>query len=183
MSRAVFLDRDGTINEDVGALCSKDKLIFIPRAIKALRILQEQFQLFIVTNQSWISKNVFSEEEYLEFSEYFETVLRNKGITIKHTYYCPHTKEENCICRKPDPYFLKAAAKDYDIDLKNSFIIGDHQSDIETGYNVGASSIYVLTGHGKEGVKELTVEPDFIAQDIYEAAAWIIKVKKDKVVI
>ena len=180
MNRAVFLDRDGTINEDVGALCSKDSLIFIPHALEALRILQKQFQLFIITNQAWIGKNVFSEEEYLEFSKYFEMVLKNKGITIKHIYHCPHTKEENCICRKPGSYFIKEAERDYGIDLENSFVIGDHQSDIEMGRELGVSSVYVLTGHGKEGVEELTVKPDFIARNIYEAAAWIMKAGKDK---
>lgn len=175
MNRAVFLDRDGTINEDVGALCSKEKLIFIPRAIEALKILQKRFQLFVITNQAWIGKNVFSEEEYLEFSRYFETVLKNKGIIIKHVYYCPHMKEENCICRKPNSYFMKEAERSYGIDLKNSFIIGDHQSDIEMGRELGVSSVYVLTGHGKEGRKELSVEPDFIASSIYEAAGWIMR--------
>lgn len=175
MNKAIFLDRDGTINEDVGALCSKEKLALIPRSIEALRILQKKFQLFIVTNQSWIGKNVFSKEEYLEFSRYFEKLLKDRGITIKHTYYCPHTKEENCICRKPSPHFLKVAEKDYDIDLKNSFVVGDHQSDVETGFNAGAGgSVYLLTGHGKKHAAELSVKPDFIARDIYEAAVWIV---------
>jgi len=180
MNRAVFLDRDGTINEDVGALCSKEKLIFIPLAIEALKILHKQFQLFIITNQAWIGNNVFSEDKYLEFSKYFEIMLKVKGITIKHTYYCPHTKEENCICRKPNSYFLEAAGRDHNIDLKDSFIIGDHQSDIEAGHKAGTSSIYVLTGHGKEGVEKLSVKPGYIAHDIYEAAAWIMKTGKDK---
>jgi len=182
MNRAVFLDRDGTINEDVGALCSKEKLRFIPRAIEALKILQKQFQLFIITNQAWIGKNVFSKEEYLQFSEYFEAVLRDNGITIKHIYYCPHTKEENCICRKPNSYFMKEAEREYNIDLKDSFIIGDHQSDIEMGRELGVSSVYVLTGHGKEGVEGLSVEPDFIAHSIYEAAGWIMRSKKTRLI-
>lgn len=174
MNRAVFLDRDGTINEDVGALCSKDKLIFIPRAIEAMKILQEQFQLFIITNQAWIGKKVFSKEEYLVFSRYFESVLKDNGIAIKHIYYCPHIKEEGCICRKPNPFFIKEAERDYDIDLKKSFIVGDHQSDIETGLELGLSSIYVLTGHGMDGVDGLSVQPDHIAGNVYEAAGWIM---------
>ena len=175
MKRAVFLDRDGTINEDIGALYLKEKLIFIPGAIEALKILQKEFQLFIVTNQAWINKKVFSMEEYLEFSKYFEAVLKSKEITIEHTYYCPHTKEENCICRKPGSYFMEAAERDYGIDLKRSFVIGDHQSDIEMGIKVGAKSIYVLTGHGRGHEKDLSVKPDFIAQNIYEAAIWIMR--------
>ena len=75
---------------------------------------------------------------------------------------------------------MKEAERDYNIDLEDSFVIGDHQSDIEMGRELGVSSVYVLTGHGKEGVEELSVEPDFIARNIYEAAVWIIKAGKDR---
>lgn len=177
MHRAVFLDRDGTINEDVGDFCSPDKLIFIPGAIKALKILQDRFVLFIVTNQSGIGKRIFNEEEFLQFNKYFETLLKNEGIIIRHIYYCPHTKEENCFCRKPSSYFLKEAEKKYDIDLKNSFVIGDHPHEIEMAHKVGAGSVYLLTGHGVKHKHELEslVQPDFIANDIYEAAVSIIE--------
>lgn len=173
MNRAVFLDRDGTINEDVGDFCSQEKLIFIPRAIEALKILEERFLLFIITNQSGIRKNLFSEEEFSQFTKYFEAFLRNEGVTIMHTYYCPHTKEENCICRKPNPYFLKQAEKDYDIDLKNSYVLGDHPYEVEMAHRVGAGSVYLLTGHGKKHREELSLKPDFIATDLYEASVWI----------
>jgi histidinol-phosphate phosphatase family protein len=176
--RAVFLDRDGTINEDVGDFCSQDKLIFIQGAIEALRILQKRFLLFIITNQSGIGKNLFTEEEFLQFSKTYDTLLKSKGIKIKYTYYCPHTKEEDCHCRKPNTYFLKQAERDYDIDLKNSYVIGDHPHDIEMAHNVGARSVYLLTGHGKKHRRELLKEPDFVANDLYEAAVWIIKGKQ-----
>jgi D,D-heptose 1,7-bisphosphate phosphatase len=175
MNRAVFLDRDGTINEDVGDFCSVEKLKLIPGAIEALKMLQKDFLLFIVTNQSGIGKNKFTEEEFLQFNNFFETFLKNKGITITHIYYCPHTKEENCICRKPKPYFLRQAEKDYNIDLKNSYVLGDHPHDIEMAHNVGVGSVYLLTGHGKKHRQELLKEPDFITSDIYEAVVWIIE--------
>jgi len=184
MNKAVFLDRDGTINEDVGDFCSPEKLIFISGAIKALKILQERFLLFIVTNQSGIGKKVFSEEEFLQFNKYFETLLKDEDITIKHIYCCPHTKEKNCICRKPSPYFLRQAEKDYDIDLVNSYVIGDHPHDIEMAARVGAGSVYLLTGHGKKHKQELSKDTDFIANDIYEAAIWIkgnVNSKKEEV--
>lgn len=169
MHKAIFLDRDGIINEDVGDFCSLEKLIFIPRAIEALRILQKRFLLFIVTNQSGIGKKVFSEEEFLQFNKYFETLLKDEDVTIKHIYYCPHTKEENCICCKPSQYFLRQAEKDYDIDLVNSYVIGDHPHDIEMSARVGAGSVYLLTGHGKKHKQELSAEPNFIADDLYGA--------------
>lgn len=180
MQRAIFLDRDGTINEDVGDFCTQERLILIFRAIEALKILQEKFLLFIITNQSGIGNNVFSEEEFLQFNKYFDTLLKNQGITIKQIYYCPHTKEENCICRKPNSYFLKKAEKDYDIDLKNSFVIGDHPHDVEMAHKVEASSVYLLTGHGKKHRQELSIKPDFIAPNLYEAANWITRKDKQK---
>jgi len=97
MNKAVFLDRDGTINEDMGDFCSQEKLVFIPGSIEALKMLQKDFSLFIITNQSGVGKHVFSEEEFLQFNEYFDTFLKNQSITIKYIYYCPHTKEDNCI--------------------------------------------------------------------------------------
>ena len=174
MNKAIFLDRDGTINEDVGDFCSQEKLIFIPGAIEALRILQERFLLFIITNQSGIGKKFFSEEEFTQFNKYFDALLKSEGVGIKHIYYCPHTKEENCLCRKPSAYFLKKAEKDYGIDLRNSFVLGDHPHDIEMAHKVRAGSIYLLTGHGRKHRQELSIKPDFIANDIYEAAIWIV---------
>ena len=174
MHKAIFLDRDGTINEDVGYFCSADKLIFFPRAIQALRILQERFQLLIITNQSGIGKKIFSEEEFIQFNIYFNGILKNNSINIKYIYYCPHTKEDNCICHKPSTYFLKKAKKEYNINLLNSYVVGDHPHDIEMAKKVGASSVYLLTGHGEKHRKELLIEPDHIAVDLYEATIWIM---------
>lgn len=174
MPSAIFLDRDGTINEDVGDLFSPDRLVFIPRAIEALKILQQRFILFIVTNQSGIGKNAFSEETFLQFNEYFIQLLNNQGISIKQIFYCPHTKEDNCICRKPNQYFIREAEKRYGIDLRSSYVIGDHPHDAEMAYTVGASSVYLLTGHGKKHLQELTINPNFIANDIFQASLWIM---------
>ena len=107
MKRSVFLDRDGTINEDVGYFCSMSEFHLIPRAIEALKILQKHFELFIVTNQSGVGRKIFREEELIVFNKQVEDVLFEKGITIKKTYYCPHLREDNCVCCKPSPYFLK----------------------------------------------------------------------------
>jgi len=91
-------------------------LIFISRAIEALKILQQRFLLIIVTNQSGIGENVFSAEEYLQFNEYFIRLLKSCDVTIERAYHCPHKKEENCICRKPKHYFIHEAEKKYGID-------------------------------------------------------------------
>jgi histidinol-phosphate phosphatase family protein len=180
INKAVFLDRDGTINEDVGDLYLMDKLVILPNAFEALKILQEHFLLFVVTNQSGIGKKIFSEKQYLEFNNYFETLLKNKGIHITHIYCCPHIKEDNCLCRKPQPYFLLKAEADYVIDLKNSFVIGDHPHDMDMAHRVGAYSVYVLTGHGKKHIHELIRKPSFVADDIYVAAHRILEMFNTK---
>jgi len=176
MKKAVFVDRDGTINEDVGYFCSREKLEFIPRSLEALKILQKDYTLFIVTNQSGVARGHFSEDELLKFNKEFEQILAEKGIIIEKTYYCPHMgDEEHCNCHKPETLFLEQAKEEFGIDLQNSIVIGDHPHDVEFGQRVGATAIYVLTGHGQKHRDELIHidPPDLIANNLYEATLWI----------
>jgi len=173
MDKAIFLDRDGTINEDVGDLWQKEKLVLIPHAIEALMMLQKNFSLFIITNQSGIAKKQFSETEYAEFNAYFSKKLSQEGIIIKEILHCPHKKEDNCFCHKPSTYFIERLQKKYNLDLKNSFCIGDHPHDIDMAKRAGTGSVYLLTGHGSKHRNELILNPDYVANSIYEAAVWI----------
>jgi len=173
LNKAVFLDRDGTINEDIGDLYSAHKLSFIPNAFKALNYFQKYFLLFIVTNQAGIGKGIYTESEFQKFNQHYIEILKQKGIYITKVYCCPHRKEDNCLCRKPSPYFVKQAEKEYGLDLKNSFFIGDHPSDLEAGIRAGTKSIFLLTGHGKKHLNEAKGKKCFIAKDIYHAAQWV----------
>ena len=170
---AVFLDRDGTINEDVGNLYLPEKLVFIQGAIEALQLLQEKFFLFIITNQSGVGKGAFSRDEYRRFNDYFINTLKTFGITIKEVFSCLHAKEEQCICYKPSPYFVEQAKKSYDLDISHSYCIGDHPHDIEMAKRAGAHSIFLLTGHGIKHKNELTARPEHIADNLYQAALLI----------
>jgi len=175
MQKAVFLDRDGTINKDVGDFWSLDKLFFIDRSIDALKILQEHsYLLIIITNQTGINKKIFSEEEFLNFNQQYLNILKSYGIDIKEVFYCPHLKEENCICRKPKTYFIDVAKEKYNIDLNNSYTIGDHPHDVEMGKNANTKTIYLFSGHGQKHLNELNTKPDYIAKNLYEAVVWII---------
>lgn len=171
--KAVFLDRDGTINQDVGYLYREKDLAFIPRAIDAMKMLQKDFMLFIITNQQGISQGVFSEKDFLSFNEGFLDILKQKGVEIKEVYYCPHTKEDNCRCRKPKTFFIEEAGEEYCLDLKNSYMIGDHSSDIEVSLYLDIKTVYLLSGHGRKHADELKGKPDYIAEDLYRAALWI----------
>lgn len=90
MHNAIFLDKDGTINEDTGYICSEDKLVFIPGVFDALKLLQHNFLLLIVTNQSGIGRKLFSEEQFLRFNQHYNKILKSKGVEIKHIYIIVH---------------------------------------------------------------------------------------------
>lgn len=168
MKPALFLDRDGTINEDLGYIYKKKDLIFIPGALETLRELQKYFLLFIITNQAGIGYGYFSEQDFIKFNKYFLETLAKENIKIEQLYYCPHTNKDGCQCRKPSTFFIEQACQQYDIDLKKSYMIGDHPSDIELAKNAGIKSIYVLSGHGQKHQQELICQPDHIAASIKE---------------
>lgn len=170
---AIFLDRDGTIIEDNGYINKTSDVFFYPQAFKALEILQKQFLLFIITNQSGISKGLISEWEVQGVNKYITETLKSKGIAIFDTFSCPHKNEDNCICKKPKPYFIKKAAQMYNVDLTRSFIIGDHPSDVECGINAGVTPIYLLSGHGKKHKDELLFDSK-ICKNLYYASKYII---------
>lgn len=174
MKKAIFLDRDGTINEDRGYIFKKKDLIFIKGAIKGLLLLQKFYNLYIITNQSGINKGFFTEKQYKEFNKYFLQKLKTKGVKIKKIFYCKHTDNDKCICKKPSTYFIKVIKSKENIDLKNSFTIGDHPHDIEMGKKAGTRTIYLLSGHGKKHFKELKQKPDYITKNLLKAAEYII---------
>lgn len=178
MKPAIFLDRDGTLIEDRGDLKSPEEVVFYPNTLKALRLLAPRFVFFIVTNQSGIGKGNLATHEAEKVNNYVKDWLKKEGIEIKDIYTCPHTTEDECDCKKPKPHFLHKAAKDYDIDLSRSFVIGDHPHDVHFAENAGATGIYLLTGHGKKHMDELS-DDYIVCKDILKAAQRIIEKASD----
>ena len=179
IKKAVFLDRDGTINEDIGDLYNIENLRFIPGAIESLQLLQKRFLLFVITNQSGIGKGNFTESDFLKFNVEYLGILGKENISIKEVYYCPHKKEDNCICHKPKTYFVEKAIKKYELNRNESFVIGDHPSDIEMGIRAQINSVFLLTGHGKKHYKEIQDKPDLlICKNIYDATILIQNLSK-----
>ena len=176
MRKAVFLDRDGTIIEDRGHLDCPSQVVFIPGAFDALRRLQEEFLLFIVTNQSGIAKRIITRQEADGVNRHVVSRLADNGVHITDVYVCPHQRENLCSCMKPRGYFLKKAALRYWLDLTRSFTIGDHPHDVELADSVGAQGIYVLTGHGNKHRPELPPETT-VARDIADAAERILSAR------
>lgn len=177
MNKAIFLDRDGTLNEDSLYPHKKENFKLLPGVIEGLQKLSKGYIFIIITNQSGIGRGIFRDEDFHDFNSHLVSVLKGKNIKIKKTYYCPHKPEEGCDCRKPSIKNLKNAAREFNIDIKKSWVIGDHPPDVELGKNAGTRTIFMLTGHGKQHVKDLEnigLEPDFIANNFLEAANFII---------
>lgn len=130
---------------------------------------------FIVTNQSGIGRGMYTYDDARQFNEALTLVLKNEGIHIEKIYICPHTPEENCECRKPNTKFIEKARSDFDLDIKNSFVIGDKQCDVEMGKKSGAKNILVLTGMGQEEKNKSKPYLDYTAGDMVDAAQWILK--------
>lgn len=148
MNKAVFLDRDGTINVDFGYLYKTEDLEFLPGAVEALRLFQAQgYLLIVVTNQSGIGRGYYTLGDADRFNRFMEAELEKQGVRLSAVYVCPHAPEEACTCRKPSPFFLQEAMKKYDIDPAASYMLGDKKSDVECGENAHVQSFRITPEH------------------------------------
>ena len=172
---AVFVDRDGTVNEHVEYLSEPNRFVEIPKSFGALKRLKDLgYRIVIVTNQPGIGLGYFSKEDLYAVNREMMRQATAQGCSIDKIYFCPHSKAEVCPCRKPEPYFLKRAVDELNVDLGASFVIGDMTSDVQLGKNGGCRSILVQTGRGgDDGL--FKVEADFVATDLADAATWIEK--------
>lgn len=173
---AAFLDRDGTINLDKGYFCRPEEFEFEQGSIEAIRLLnQAGYRVFVISNQAGIALGHFSETQVDELHKWLMAELAQYGAHIDGFYYCPHHAKLGighyktvCDCRKPAPGLILKAVNEWNIDLNKSYMIGDHNSDVEAGRAAGVKSIFVRTGHGRE--EELFVAPDVPrAANLYEA--------------
>ena len=179
---AVFLDRDGTLNDDPGYLGNPDKVKLFPDTGKALSILKNKlnFRLIVISNQSGIVRKLITKENVEAVNKRINELLADHDVRIDAFYYCPfhpefNTKEE-CACRKPSPKMVLEAAEDFNIELSKSYFIGDAVSDIECGINAGTRTILVKTGYGNESfstLQKLNKMPTFVANNISDAVNFI----------
>jgi D-glycero-D-manno-heptose 1,7-bisphosphate phosphatase len=181
MNKAVFLDRDGTINKEVEYLSSPDDLKLLPETVKALKLLQEKdFKLVVITNQAGIARGYFSEEDYLRVEKKLSVLLEDEGVKLLATYFCPHHPDfgENrlCDCRKPNPGMITKACNEHDIELSESYMIGDKASDILAGINAGVKNVILVeTGYGKTELEKLSqVENLEVCENLLAAAKKIV---------
>jgi D-glycero-D-manno-heptose 1,7-bisphosphate phosphatase len=177
---AVFLDRDGTINEEMGYINHLRRFHLLPQAVVAIRRLNEAgFKVVVITNQSGAARGYFAASLVEEVHEHLQALLRAWGAHLDGIYTCLHSPDDACACRKPQPTLIHQAARDLDLDLTRSYAVGDRYRDVETAANAGVKGILVLTGYGlgeyesrREGQ---SVQPVHVAPDLAEAVEWILQ--------
>ena len=171
---AVFLDRDGVINKEVNYLSNPNDFVFIDGSIEALQILKKKgYLLIVITNQAGIARGYFTEKTLLKIHDKMLKTLRKNNILLDDIFYCPHHPEFSgaCNCRKPSPMMIMHAKDRHNIDLENSFMIGDTLNDIATGINANCKTVLVLTGHGKKEQKKISnIKPNMVCTNLLEFA-------------
>lgn len=157
MKRAVFLDRDGTIIEDLHYPREAEKVRLVPGAAEGLReLVKKGYLLFVVSNQSGVGRGIIKDHEFKAVHEKTCELLKGEGIEIAEFGYCFHIPDDECACRKPEIGLVPKKYQGESLDWTNSFVIGDKECDLELGTNIGATSYLVLTGKGKKSFEELS---------------------------
>lgn len=173
--KAIFLDRDGVINEEIEYLHEPEKFKFVKGALEGIKKMQDMgFAIVIVTNQAGIGLGYFTKEDFFRVNKVMLRGFYDNGIIISKIYFCPHSLSDNCTCRKPKIGLFKRAREDLNIDFGSSFVIGDKVSDIEAGKKIGAKTIFVMMGHGAK-FKSTKIKPDRVVGNLIEAAEFISK--------
>lgn len=172
-SKAVFIDRDGTLIEEVNFLHRVEELRFFSFTDEAIKTLKENgFKVVLVTNQSGIGRGIYTVEEMHAVHEKIQEDLTEKLDAI---YFCPHLPNAGCACRKPNLGMIESACADLPIELEGSWMIGDKKLDVELAYNAGITPILVKTGYGETHLPELQRKPEFVAENLLEAVKIIVK--------
>ncbi|MFW6139997.1 MAG: D-glycero-alpha-D-manno-heptose-1,7-bisphosphate 7-phosphatase [Acidobacteriota bacterium] len=184
--RAVLLDRDGNINKDVGYPNSYKQINIFPYSYEAVRKINKAgFLAIVITNQSGVGRGLIKEGALQEIHEKMKKSFLENDARLDQVYYCPHyidssipEYKKDCRCRKPYPGMALKAAKEFNIDLSKSYMIGDKVEDILFGKNIKASPILVLTGFGKDSrvqLDEMEIKPAYVAKNLLDAVNWILK--------
>jgi D-glycero-D-manno-heptose 1,7-bisphosphate phosphatase len=173
MKPAVFLDRDGTLIEEVNYLSRIEDLRLFPFSARAIEMLKRSgFLVIVVTNQSGIGRGIFEERAMHEIHDQIQAELSG---AIDQFYFCPHLPCDGCDCRKPRLGMINAARADFDIDIDKSWIVGDKKIDVETGHEAGLRTALVLTGYGRSHRDALGHPPTLISDDLGQAAKTIVQ--------
>ncbi len=176
---AVFLDRDGTVSEEIGYMYDVSLYRIFPWTGEAIRMInQTGMHVILTTNQSGVERGYFSERMVHRVHKRLRDEIGRHGARLDAAYFCPHHPESGCTCRKPRPGMLFRGQKEFEVDLGNSYMVGDRYLDVQTGKAAGTQTILVMTGDGRserEQFKDEELQPDLFAEDLVEAAELILK--------
>ena len=177
---AVFLDRDGTISEEVGYLNHISRFRMFEFAGEAIRRLNAAgVPVFVVTNQSGVARGLFPESLVAQVHAEMTRQLTAAGAKLDGIYYCPHRSEDGCECRKPKTGLLERAAREHRLDLRRSVVIGDRYLDVELARRAGARSVFVKTGYGRGELEwdsaKWPAQPDHVAEGLAQAVDWVLR--------
>ena len=182
-NRAVFLDRDGTLNEDTGYISDPKLVKLFPDVGKTLFRLKKKidFLFIVISNQSGIARGLMTIHQVELVNQKINSLLDDFNVSIDAFYFCPYHPDfntpEESLCRKPSPEMVLKAVKDFNVELSKSYFIGDSAADIECGHNASLKAILVKTGNGRESLSILHEEnkiPNFVAENLYEAGNFIL---------
>src|SRR6267142_2849268 len=178
MHKAVFMDRDGTVSEEIGYMYGAGLYWSYAYAGPAIRRINESgMKAVLITGQSGVGRGYFEESMVNQVHDILQAELSRHGAKLDAIYFCPHSPDAGCECRKPHTGMLQQAQKDLDIDLTESYVVGDKQVDVETAYAAGAKSVLVLTGYGREQREMFMAserQPDLVAETLEEAVDAIL---------
>lgn len=181
MKRAVFLDKDGTLVDDVPFNVDPARITLAPHAGAALRLLRDAgYEFFVISNQSGVAQGRFSLAALQDVREALNAMLAAEGIAVRDFYWCPHAPEDGCACRKPLPGLLHRAAQDHDIALHESWMVGDILNDVEAGQRAGCRSVLIDNGNETEWKSGAMRQPHAVAGDLLQAARAILQYAKQE---
>jgi len=171
MTRLLIVDRDGTLVVERPYLSHPDMVELLPTTAAGLRRFRALgFHIAVMTNQSGIGRGYFDIATLEAIHERLRSLLAAQGVGVDAVYFCPHTSDDGCRCRKPNDGMLRQAERDFGCDLRQAFVIGDKDVDIEAGRRVGATTLLVRTGHGETFAADPSLRPDYVVDDLFAAA-------------
>ncbi len=184
MARAVrgvvYLDRDGTINHDPGYLSNPDEVVLLDGAGAAIKALNDAgLKAIVISNQSAIGRGYFTEKDLFAVNARVSEIIKDQGGVLDAIYYCPHSPDDGCRCRKPETGLIERAVAEHGLDGLPAYFIGDKVSDMGAARGAGAKAVMVLTGYGSKELAKMELQPDYVAQDLLDGVDWIINDLED----
>lgn len=179
----MFLDRDGTVAEEVGYLNHASRFRMFPFAGPSIRRLKEAgFAVIVVTNQSGVARGYFPEALVRQVNELMQRELAAMGADLDGVYYCPHNSAEGCDCRKPNTGMIERAVREHNLDLTHSYVVGDRYGDMELAFRAGCKAVFVRTGYGLGEetwhAQDWPRQPDAVVDDLRSAVEWMLGQKR-----